>query len=78
MHGKGKYIWPNGSYYIGYYNEGLKEGYGEIYWNNGKYYKGNFIKGKPNGIGILFDNGIEKKLVFKNGNIQGSIINQEE
>ena len=78
MHGKGKYIWPNGSYYIGYYNEGLKEGYGEIYWNNGKYYKGNFIKGKPNGIGILFDNGIKKKLLFKNGNIQGSIINQEE
>ena len=73
MHGEGKYTWPNGSFYYGDYVDGIKEGYGVFTWNNGKVFKGDFKNGKPSGIGLLTVNGKEKTIVFKNGQIQGSL-----
>ncbi len=40
MHGKGKYIMKDGSYYDGQYNYGKKEGLGKFVYSSGKVYEG--------------------------------------
>ena len=77
MHGFGQYNWPKGGYYIGNYVNGLKEGYGEFHWPNNKVFKGNFKNGKPNGTGILIQDNKEKNVFFKDGVIQGEVLNEK-
>ena len=40
MHGKGKYIMRDGSYYEGQYNYGKKDGLGIFVFTSGKIYEG--------------------------------------
>ena len=77
MHGFGKYKWPEGGMYIGNYVNGTREGYGEFHWPNNKVFKGNFKNGKPNGTGILIQDNKEKNVFFKDGVIQGEVLNEK-
>ena len=40
MHGKGKFIWPDGRYYEGDYIEDKKQGMGRFVWPGGQVYEG--------------------------------------
>ncbi|CAB4058615.1 MORN repeat-containing protein 4 homolog [Lepeophtheirus salmonis] len=55
-HGKcGKYIYNDGTLYIGDFDEqGIKSGIGHLEIGNGAIYDGQFEKGLPNGVGIMF------------------------
>ena len=77
MYGYGKYIWPEGGFYIGNYVNGVKEGYGELHWSNQKVFKGNFKNGKPNGTGIMICDNKEKNVLFKDGVMQGEVLNEK-
>jgi len=39
-HGKGKFSWPDGSYYEGEMHENLIEGSGKYVWSDGRTYNG--------------------------------------
>ena len=59
-HGKGKYIFENGDYYIGQFKNGLRDGEGIQYYNNKKIqYEGIWKEDKRNGSG---------KYYYENGN----------
>ena len=45
MHGKGKYTWPDGRSYEGYYLLDVKEGHGKHIWPDGKTYEGQWSEG---------------------------------
>ena len=77
MHGFGKYKWPEGGMYIGNYVNGTREGYGEFHWPNEKVFKGNFKNGKPNGTGVMIQDNKEKNIFFKDGVIQGEVLNEK-
>ncbi len=70
MTGYGTYKYDNGIKYIGYFNDGVKQGQGsEFYADGDLIYKGSFERDRRNGFGVLY----EKKSVktfegeFKNG-----------
>ncbi|KAG6780239.1 hypothetical protein POTOM_013093 [Populus tomentosa] len=52
-HGKGKYIWCDGTIYNGDWEEGKMTGKGQILWSSGAKYEGDFSGGYLHGIGTL-------------------------
>ena len=72
MHGKGKLIWNDGSYYEGSYVNGKKEGEGKFFFVSKNYYDGFWLNGKQDGAGILYDKeGNEiKKGIWSNGSFK--------
>ena len=52
-HGKGKYIWCDGTVYEGDWEEGNITGKGQILWPSGAKYEGDFSGGYLHGIGTL-------------------------
>ena len=54
--GNGKYIWENGSYYIGQWIKGLKHGKGKLYYeNNNIKYDGDYKMDLFDGYGKYID-----------------------
>jgi len=52
-HGFGKYKWPDGRSYTGYWHNDKRHGMGKYYWSDGDFYEGEFIEGKRCGKGVL-------------------------
>ena len=50
MHGRGKYVFPNGNTYEGQYEAGVRHGKGKFTYANGGVYTGGFANGKKNGF----------------------------
>ena len=50
MHGRGKYIFPNGNTYEGQYEAGVRHGKGKFTYANGGVYSGGFENGKKHGF----------------------------
>jgi len=42
-----------------------------------KVFKGNFKNGKPNGTGVMIQDNKEKNIFFKDGVIQGEVLNEK-
>lgn len=58
FHGKGKLIFPDGSFYEGDWANGVKEGEGLIHLANGKIIKGTFVNDNLHGPGLIIENGL--------------------
>ena len=73
LEGSGKFIWPNGCYYIGQFKNGKRHGKGTIYYKNGNImYEGDFVNNKKEGYGkIILKNGQYYIGQFKNGKMHG-------
>lgn len=54
IHGKGVYVYPNGSQYVGYFYEGEIVGRGRLVFYNGDYYEGGFENQQYSGEGKYF------------------------
>ena len=52
QHGKGVYVWDDGTRYVGDFFEGNITGHGVSYYTNGDEYEGDWVKGKRCGFGI--------------------------
>jgi len=67
-HGRGAYIFSDGSYMVGIYENSERSGAFEEYDSNGKLtFKGKYLKGKKNGKGLYYyDNGSYYDGEFKN------------
>jgi hypothetical protein len=50
---RGKFSWPNGSYYSGEFDKNLFHGEGEFKWANGRKYIGKWSTGSMNGFGVF-------------------------
>ena len=49
--GVGRGIWPDGSHYVGQFQNGAWHGKGTYVWADGKKYEGEFFKGNSHGQG---------------------------
>lgn len=70
----GLYIWADGSYYVGKFENGLRSGIGEFYNAPQKVvYKGNYVNGLEEGIFTIIDNNLNITLqgIFINGEYLG-------
>lgn len=57
-HGKGKYTWPDGTIYIGFWSNDLEHGYGKKFFANDDVYRGNWKNGAFHGQGAyIWNNG---------------------
>jgi len=67
--GKGKFVWPDGREYIGYYKNDKKEGHGIFTWPDGRKYDGNWKNGRQDGEGQFYNPKIKKwkKGIWKEG-----------
>jgi hypothetical protein len=51
-HGRGAYVWAEGTYYVGYWEKGIKEKFGRYFYkNNFMFYEGDFVNGLKHGNG---------------------------
>ena len=78
--GKGKFVHENGEYYIGEFQNGLRNGKGTIYYKDGKiYYEGDFVNGNGEGNGkIIYEDGSYYIGQFKNDEEgQGKSFNED-
>ena len=50
-------MWPDGSKYVGNFNQGIIEGFGVLQHSNGLSYEGDWQNNKPHGMGVLNNNG---------------------
>ena len=68
-HGFGEMITFNGTYFKGYFADGLRQGTGRIVFSNGDLYEGTFEQNKINGYGHYHtaENGIRFEGQFRNG-----------
>jgi len=56
-HGRGVFLWNEGTYYVGYWENGLRNKKGKYCYSNNKvFYDGEFLNGVKNGKGIQFYN----------------------
>ena len=69
IHGKGKYIYPDGKIYEGNFQNGLKHGFGKISWNENKYFEGFWINNRQHGEGKYFLNGKILNAIFRYGKL---------
>lgn len=53
-HGKGIYIWLDGSTYEGDFRNDLRHGNGKFNWSNGESYKGDYLDDERTGFGIYY------------------------
>merc|ERR1711965_950892 len=53
MHGRGSFVWHDGSQYVGEFQRGRRSGNGKQIWHSGHYYIGQWRRGHPHGKGIL-------------------------
>lgn len=72
FHGLGKTTFSDGNIYEGEYRENKKNGFGVFYWPgpkmNWKIFAGFWLNGKKHGKGvIMFENGIQKYQIWKDG-----------
>lgn len=70
--GIGVYLWDDGSFHVGEYEDGDFEGDGVIYDpNDGYWYNGSWKADKKEGVGWRYteDNGLER-MVYENGEVQ--------
>ena len=70
MHGRGRYLWKDGSLYEGNYENGKKEGFGKFtFARSENLYEGFWKDGKQNGLGVLTTKvGVElKRGLWENG-----------
>jgi hypothetical protein len=51
-HGRGLFIWEDGEYYLGYWENDKRDGEGTNKYSNGNIYKGNYKNGKKEGNGM--------------------------
>ena len=59
-HGRGIQIWPDGSYYKGYWENNKAEGKGEFFHSTGDFYDGDWHNNKRDGKGVYHSkNGME-------------------
>ena len=71
-HGRGIQIWPDGSYYKGYWENNKAEGKGEFFHSTGDYYQGNWHNNKREGKGVYRSKkGIEYNGEWKNDKQDG-------
>eukprot|EP01016_Furgasonia_blochmanni_P055592 TRINITY_DN9333_c0_g1_i9.p1 TRINITY_DN9333_c0_g1~~TRINITY_DN9333_c0_g1_i9.p1 ORF type:complete len:331 (+),score=41.13 TRINITY_DN9333_c0_g1_i9:65-1057(+) len=71
-HGKGKYMYKDGSMYNGEWSYGKRSGYGREEWVDVGVYEGYFLNGRKNGEGTLtLTNGITYEGEFKNDDFHG-------
>lgn len=73
MHGKGKFLWPDGKFYEGEYKNDKKDGYGKYFWD-GKSYEGTWLNGKQNGYGSIY---INNELILKGFWRYGKVIKKD-
>lgn len=66
-----KEYWPDGTYYIGDFKDGLYDGYGHLYFTSDRYYCGDFLKGEFHGQGIFYHGKEYVKGEFKQHHIDG-------
>jgi hypothetical protein len=66
IHGEGKMIFPDGSYYKGTYFYGIREGFGLLYTDNDNKYQGYWKNGFRNGKGKAYIQGHYKKGLWEN------------
>lgn len=52
MQGPGSFIYEDGSFYIGSFYEGIRDGHGILFYTDGSVFKGIWAKGDIKGIGI--------------------------
>ena len=72
INGKGTYIYPDGSKYVGQFKNERMDGHGTLTSQDGAKYVGEFQDNKLNGHGILVrPNGIKYVGKFKNNKIHG-------
>ena len=70
--GEGEEIWPDGSYYKGFYSNNTRNGFGEYFSSDGENYIGNWKGGQKDGVGeIKWPDGCKYKGEFVNGEIEG-------
>lgn len=69
QHGKGLYLWKEGSKYLGDFAKGQMHGFGKKYYCIGDLYEGEFSHGKRSGKGIM---------KFKNGDVYDGEWNDED
>ena len=68
MHGFGKFLWPDGKKYIGYYRKDVKHGDGTLIWPDGREYEGQWKHGLQHGVGYYkWYNKIKEKQEQKKG-----------
>ena len=63
INGKGKIFFEDGSYYIGQWKKGLRNGKGTTYYSNGNIqYEGDWRNGKNEGKGIFYYNNGDRSM----------------
>lgn len=71
-HGRGTYIFRDGSQFSGHFHQDHAEGRGSMQYANGNVYKGEFLKAEKHGQGVYeWQNGSIYEGQFQNGLIQG-------
>ena len=71
-HGRGIQIWPDGSYYMGYWDNNKAEGKGEFVHSTGDVYEGNWHNNKREGKGVYHSKqGMEYNGDWKNDKQEG-------
>jgi hypothetical protein len=70
-HGRGWFIWGDGSSYLGQIKHNSFEGMGEFFYLNGDHCKITFKEGKMHGKGIYYNtNGVSHDVTYENGNLK--------
>lgn len=70
--GKGKFTYPSGDYYSGFFQNDKKNGYGKMNWKStSEIYKGCWVNGVQNGWGIHLWFGEKKSKVLRANKYQG-------
>ena len=70
--GQGCYLWYNGNFYNGNWEQGRITGNGTLFYANGGILKGNFLDGKLSGLGrSIYQNGDSYVGMWKDGMFHG-------
>ena len=67
MDGCGFFTWPNGQLFRGYYEVDKKHGKGELVLADGTIVRGRWINGKLEGNSEVIQNGVIKRVLWRDG-----------